>query len=228
VRANPASLAEIGSVSASAFVLPALFGMSELRTMALSLGAPVGPAAIGGSISRFGFDLYHETGVSLAGAARVIKSVCLGAALHALSIGIARYGQSFAWKADVGLIATLGEDLRIGVAVRPLVGELPSLEENRFTRSLLTAISYSPLSGSLLHLELEQEQGFAPAGKLGLEQVAFDVLTIRSGVATLPESFSAGLGLRLGLLEFGYALWSHRDLGWSHAFEVRFGEGVMR
>ena len=222
---NPASLGGIDVLTASAFVIPGLYGLVELRTLAVCAISPLSGGAIGASVSRFGFELYHETTVSVGCALRAARAVTLGATMHGSSIAIARYGRRLSWTADLGMVASLFEELWFGAAVRSLWGEVPLLPGGDLPTAVSSGLCASPREGTLLVFELEKEEGFPLIAKIGMELLVVEELVVRAGAATNPQTFSAGCSLRLAHLEFGYAGFHHQDLGWTHALEIRFAGG---
>lgn len=224
-QANPASLAACRSSSAAAFVVPALFGLSELRTVGAAAAYPVSGAVLGGSLYRFGFDLYHETGLSLACGLEPADGLAVGGSVHLRLVGIARYGQRTAWSADLGAVAEVTGGVWIGAGVRSLWGAAILLPGQDLPTTVSAAVAASPRENTLVIAELEREEGFGPSVKCGIECDVVRALTVRGGWATNPETISAGVAVRVGLLEFAYAGSLHGELGWTHAVELQVRGG---
>lgn len=225
VRANPASLAGLAAPEVAAFALPALYGLTELRSVAIAVGAPLGSFSLGACASRFGFALYRETTLSVGCGFRVAPIVAVGASVHVTSLAIARYGGRLLWTADLGLVATLDETLRLGASVRSLVGDVALMPGGDLPTTVSSALAVSPRQGALLILELEKEEGYRAAFKVGVEVEFLDACTVRAGAATHPQIFSGGCAFRLSGVECAYAAFLHQDLGWTHAFELRYKGG---
>ena len=224
-QANPASLAACTSMAAAAFLTPAPFGLGELRTAGVAAAYPVSGAVLGGSLYRFGFDLYHETGFSLACGLRASGGLDVGGSVHLRFVEIARYGGRLAWSADLGAVVELAGGLWIGAGARSLWGAAILLPGQDLPTSISAAIAASPRENTLIIAEIEREEGFDPSAKFGVECAVVAGLTLRGGWATNPETFSAGIAVRVGALEFAYAGSLHAELGWTHAIELQLKGG---
>jgi hypothetical protein len=223
--ANPASLAKNAFPTASAFVMPALYGMSELRTVAASVSCPLASGAIGAAASRFGFELYKETAASVGAGFLVLPGVAFGGTFHVRSLAIAHYGSCLSWTMDAGFVAEILDQTWIGTSVRSLLGSVPLMPGNRMPRTLCCGGAVSPAGGTLLVAELEKEGEYPINARIALELFVTEYLAIRTGAATNPQIFSAGASVRLGVAEFGYAGFLHSELGWTHAVELRLRGG---
>jgi len=219
--ANPASLAACPTFGVAVFAMPALYGMSELRTVALAATAPVRGAVLGGSLYRFGFSLYNETGLSLALGGQAAAGLALGGSVHARLVEIARYGERLEYSGDLGALAEVVGDVWIGAAVRSLWGSVILLPGQDLPTTFCVAVAASPRENALVIAELERQEDFRPQAKLALECAIVQALTLRLGWSTNPESFSAGCGIRVRTLEFAYAGSLHTELGWTHAIELQ-------
>ena len=62
---NPSGLGQMKYREFSAFYSPAPFGLKELSTSALTYAEPFKFGTLGIGIKNYGFDLYHEIGISL-------------------------------------------------------------------------------------------------------------------------------------------------------------------
>jgi len=73
-----------------------------------------------------------------------------------------------------------------------------------------------------LSVELEKDIRYPLSIKAGIEQVIFQMLRLRGGVANNPNKVSAGIAVRCSSVEFAYAGYSHADLGWTHQIELGY------
>lgn len=226
--ANPASLVACSSLAAAAYAVPAPFGLSELRTVGLAAVIPVSGAVLGGSLYRFGFDLYKETGLSLALGGAAAAGLAVGGSVHARLVEIARYGERLEWSADLGAVAEVLPEIWIGALLRSLWGAVILLPGQELSTSVSVAIAGSPRENTLVIAELERQEGFDPQAKLALECAIVQSFTLRCGWSISPESFSAGCSLRMGVVEFAYAGSLHTELGWTHGIELQLPGDLVR
>ena len=80
----------------------------------------------------------------------------------------------------------------------------------------------SPFHDLQVSIEMEKDIRFPASIKMGIEQIVFGVLAFRAGTANNPDKYSIGIAARYSFFEFGYAGYSHPDLGWTHQIELSF------
>ncbi len=226
VSYNAAGLAQLRSVQASAFYVPQQFGLPELRTTAMSASYYVKPGTVGVMIEQFGFDLYHTTDLSVGYGFFLGPTVAVGVSANAQRISIERYGAATNATVDVGLLGWPTPDLALGFSVKNVTAATLGNRRERLPQYVLFGASYSPLKDFLIVSEIEKEAQFPLVIKTGIEQVIQGFLSLRFGIANNPDKFSGGIAVRYAGVEFGYAGYSHPDLGWTHQIEltVRWGE----
>jgi len=69
---------------------------------------------------------------------------------------------------------------------------------------------------------MEKDVRFPASVKMGIEQIVFSAIALQAGVANNPDKYSFGIAARYSIFEFGYAGYSHPDLGWTHQIELSF------
>ncbi len=114
---NPAGLQTLAEPTLSVAYVPQQFELKELSRGAASVVAPttVGTFALSGT--RFGFELYKETSVTLSYSNTLTGSVMAGANVNYYSLTIQNYGAASTIGVDVGLLVGITDDVRWGFAV---------------------------------------------------------------------------------------------------------------
>lgn len=222
---NPAVLSLAPEARISAFMTPSLFGLRELRTIALCGTFPVAGESASLSIEQFGFDLYREFGATLGLGRSIAKGISCGIAFEWRRTEIRRYGTSHGLIASGGWAVELTEELRMGFVGDNILGETIGIVRQRLPQKAAMGISYEPLSSMLIVVEGEKDTRYPLTTKIGLEIRAQENLLLRTGLAHDPNIVSCGLTIRYGGAEFGYAGYGHPQLGWTHQIEasVRWG-----
>jgi hypothetical protein len=222
VQYNPAGVAELRSFQVSAFFVPQQFGLPELRTVALAAAIPNDIVPVGLEIEQFGFELYKESLLRFAIGSNLDRSISWGLTANVARIVIERYGATRTVTLDVGLLARPHGDIKLGFAVQNILGNKISSATERLPQVFLFGANVRVVADVLLVVEMEKDVRYPSIVKGGIEKSLFDFVMLRAGISNNPDKFSLGIGLTYSQIEFGYAGYSHVDLGWTHQIEVGF------
>jgi hypothetical protein len=217
---NPAGLARVKSLSFSTFISPALFGMTELQTACVGATLPTTVGGIGVVFDQFGFDLYKETSIALAFGSPVNDWIALGATIHLQRVAIERYGSCMRSLFDVGGIASLTDDVRVGWSWTNVTQTSVGMKSAQYPQIMSMGVCYEITEHSRLAVELEKDIRYPIIKKFGFEQDLLESLSVRLGLSDNPDKCSCGLGVRTSGFEFSYAGYSHSQLGWTHQVEL--------
>ena len=223
---NPAALARQPEIRISAFMMPALFGIKELRTIALCGSFSLAGEKVACGVEQFGFDLYRELSGTIGFGKVLANDLSAGFALEWRRTAIKGYGMSDALVVSAGWIVEVAEGLHMGFSGDNILGETIGVNREPLPQRAAMGISFEPLSYALFVLEGEKDIRHALTAKAALEIRLLDILSLRSGISHDPDIVSAGLSVRYETAEFGYAACGHAQLGWTHQIEVsvRLGE----
>jgi hypothetical protein len=216
VSYNPAGLSQFTSIRLAGFVVPQQFGLTELKTSALAFAG----GGIGITIEQFGFNLYRETLLGAGCGFTVGPDVALGATMNVQSTSIEGYGNAMSLTLDVGLLGRISDKVSIGFAFKNVTGSTIGEIGERLPQVLSLGGCYRPLEDFLIVGEIEKDIRFPTVLKAGIEQRILDIFNVRVGLSNNPDKVSAGISFSLSVVEFGYAGYSHPDLGWTHQIEV--------
>jgi hypothetical protein len=222
INYNPAGLARLTSFQCAAFIVPEQFGLQELKTTAFAAAAPFSFAAIGCTAEKFGFDLYSETEFGLAFARKIDGNISAGLNLEYQRRDILRYGTAGTYAFHAGLLAHVLENLDIGFTVHNSTNAALEKGNEKIPQVCALGICWSFFHEFQISLEMEKDIRFPASIKMGVEQIVFSTIALRAGAANNPDKYSAGIAVRYLLIEFGYAGYSHPDLGWTHQVELSF------
>ncbi len=222
INYNPAGLTRVTAFQCSAFIVPEQFGLQELKTTALAAAMPFSFAAVGIKAEKFGFDLYSETKFGLALAERIDKNVSAGLSFEYYRLDIARYGTAGSFSIDGGLIVHMLESVDVGFSVHNITNATLGRIDEKMPQVFGLGVCWLPVSDLHISIEMEKDVRFPASIKMGIEQIVFSAIALRAGTANNPDKYSAGIAARYSIFEFGYAGYSHPDLGWTHQIELSF------
>ena len=222
---NPAGLSLLPSFEVSLFFVPQQFGLSELQTVSAAAVVPTSFGTLAIGVSQFGFELYRETGISVGIGESIDWGVAGGLTANAYRLSFGDYGSTQTITLDLGLLAQLDEQVSLGFSFRNVLAATIGSHNERLPQVLSLGASYAPISIFFLTAELEKDVRYPAIIKAGAEQMFLDMLSLRVGVSNNPDKFSTGLSVYYSGFEFGYAGYSHPELGWTHQIELSFKLG---
>jgi hypothetical protein len=222
VNYNPAGLTQVTDIQCSAFIVPNQFGVPELRTTALAAAVPFSFATVALKAENFGFDLYKETEIGMAFALKLDQNISGGLSLNLHRLDLARYGSTQDVILHGGILANALQNVKVGFNFNNILGATVGGLDEKIPQLFTLGACWSPLEDLQVSLELEKDIRSPASMKWGIEQIVFDVLAFQGGVANNPEKYSAGIAVKYSFIEFGYAGYSHLDLGWTHQIEISF------
>jgi hypothetical protein len=219
---NPAGLLQVKNIQCSAFLVPGQFGMPELRTTALASAVPFSFGTIAFKAERFGFDLYNETEFGAAFGFGLNQSLTGGISFNYRYLAIARYGRTHNVILHGGILASALPNVKLGFTMNNITRATIGRSHEIIPQVCTLGASWYPIDDLLLSIELEKDTRYPASFKWGIEQLLFDALALRAGVANNPSKYSAGISIKYSIVEFGYAGYSHPDLDWTHQIEISF------
>jgi hypothetical protein len=169
---------------------------------------------------KFGFDLYKDTEIGVAFSLAMDKNISGGFGIHFHRIDIDRYGSVQSMVFHAGILSHIFENVSIGFHFENLTGATIGHKHEKIPQVCALGTCWSPLDGLLISIEMEKDIRYPASIKWGIEQVVFDIFALRAGAANNPSKYSAGFSVRYYGFEFGYAGYSHFDLGWTHQIEI--------
>ncbi len=217
---NPALLATVTEPSLCLAFSPALFGLKEITRISFSGVEPttVGTFALSGS--RFGFALYRELSAGLSYGTMLGESMAIGGSLFSEHLGIRNYGSAWTVVADLGAAFRINPWLTWGISVRNVSASTIGDASESLPEIMSTGFSSHPVREATISMDLVKDLRYPLEIRAGMEYVLLGLLSLRAGMATEPSCYSAGAGIRAGVVQLDYALGVHPVLGLSHQFSL--------
>jgi len=236
---NPASLAWlVGVTGAASYVRPFGIDFASQSVAVAGVGLPrrLGGLAVG--VRRFGVtwlgeNLTGETTVSLAHGFHLMRDrqseAAVGWALNLYALDFGRSvtgidpGNATGVGLNFGATAVVRDRTRVGFQAlnlnNPAIGDR---DQEDLHRSVAVGVSYAPYPGVETVLDIAHELGRAVQYRGGTEFAVGDVVWLRAGIRTEPNTFTAGIALRHSGLGVDYGFSSGGVLGETHQFGLRY------
>jgi hypothetical protein len=222
---NAGGLTQLTRKEVSFLYVPEQFGLKELSCSAGAFAFPTGVGVIGFAGRRYGFDLYREFTGTIS-YANTLSNVGIGFNLNYHSLSIKNYGSAGTVGIDIGILAPVFDQVRLGVSAKNINAPTIGSSRERLPQIFSTGIAYSAIEDLSIMLDYQKELGFDPSPRAGFEYRMADVVAIRGGVSDEPTEYSGGIGIKLSIFQIDYAYSSHQDLGATHigSISIRWGD----
>jgi hypothetical protein len=213
---NPAGLAQMNWREIGVYYSPAPFGLSELANGYAVYNEPtsIGSFAIGGM--SYGFELYRESKISLGYSYNYLNSFFAGLTLNYQTISIQNYGDDGALSLNLGLLAYIANNFRLGFSIQNINRATFGSEKDQIPMILNTGLSYDVADELTLNFAVEKDIKYKSSFQFGINYDLIDYLSLRIGFSNEPSKYSAGIGINYSLFSLDYAMFTHNDLGLTH------------
>jgi len=217
---NCSGLAQLTSFSGSVFYTRP-FEMKELNygSLAAIVPTPLGNFATG--LIGFGNEYYREQSFILAVSRSARHNYYYGFNLHYMKLQISGYGSDFSVGVDFGFLIKMSKQLNWGFFATNLNRATLGRGEDNLPQTFCSGISIFPLNNLLLNLDLFKDSRLPLEFRCGIEYLLFNRIALRSGFATEPAQFCAGLGFQFSHVAVDYAVTTHQSLGLTHHFSLQ-------
>jgi len=222
VFSNPAGLARLPSREFGFFYSPQPFGFSQLSSFrfAYSEPAPWFTASLG--FTNYGFELYKENQVTVALSKNFSNLFFAGLSADFSFLTIKNYGSDNTVKLNLSGLYYVTPDLRAAFEFRNITRSSRGSEPGQIPVVYSIGVSYDAGEDFNLSAALEKETGFDPSVMAGFNYEPVKYLALRGGVSTVPEKFTAGIGIIYSYFQFDYAVFTHPEFQITHSFGVLF------
>ena len=223
---NPAGLAQVNRRQAGVYYSPAPFGFTELANGFIAYNEPFSFGSIGIGGMTYGFDLYRETKFLTAFSYNYDNKFFGGITLNLHTLSIKNYGSDISYYFDIGGLAYLSNDLRIGFSAHNINRATFGNEDDQIPMVFNSGLSYDVLDNFRLNAATEKDIRYPFSFLFGIDYDIIKYLSLRTGFSTEPSKYSAGIGINYSIFRFDYAIVTHTDLGLSHQAGVIISFGV--
>lgn len=201
------------------------YGLKELSSYAGIVNYP--NDYLNGSVyvSRYGFDLYHETSVDINVYKLLSKRIALGVRMNYYNVYYSdKEPSANSITADVGMLISIKQDVNISLMVtNPLRTQIKINEDKQsLPNKLLMGISYQPDPIFLLTTEVEKDFELPVIYKMGIEYVPIKQLSLRAGMWCKPFTPTFGVGVHVQPFVVDIAFTRHPVLGFQSCCGIQY------
>lgn len=192
------------------------YGLKELSSFAGIVNYPNSYLNTSFYLSRYGFDIYNETLISLNVYKQLSKRLALGLRTNYINIHYSdKEPNTGILTADIGMLISLSNSVNISFMItNPLRTQIKMGDEKHsLPNNLVMGVSYQLDKTFLLTSEIEKDYELPALYKVGFEYSPIDQLSIRGGMWTKPFTPSFGVGLKLKPFIVDLAFSRHPVLG---------------
>ncbi|GIK21321.1 MAG: hypothetical protein PHY57_01665 [Ignavibacterium sp.] len=213
---NPAGLSQMHWREAGIFYSPAPFGMSELSNGFIAYHEPtsIGSFSLGGM--TYGFDLFLETRISIAYSNNFTSRFFIGAAVNYQTVSIKNYGNDGIFYLNLGGLAYIADDLRLGFYLHNINRASYGNTENQIPVVINAGLSYDVIKELSLNFSVDKDIKYKASFQFGINYDIIEYVSLRTGFSNEPSRFSAGIGINYLNYSLDYAMFSHNALGFTH------------
>jgi hypothetical protein len=220
---NPAGITAIRSPTLSLNYMKYLT-VADLSRQAIALTLPIGYAALGFYLDRYGITQYNEINTGAAFAKKFGDKFSLALRINYHQIKISNYGATTGFSVDVGAIYRMNEQLTIGLYINN-----PTLQKytSRFIQTTIptaiyTGISYHISDKVLLATTISKYIGLSFDTGFGIDYKLIQLLSLRAGLTIKPFKQYAGFGLSYNKLIIDVTIESDPFISYKPQFGISY------
>ncbi len=194
-----------------------VYGLKELRFIALSIKSMLPSLPFSLNVYNFGNDKYRESWASLNFSGRISRTLTLGIKISGYCIFIKNFSPANLFSMGAGGMWAPLDNFSVGVSVCNVAMFSPTeTAQDYLATNYSTGIAYNPSTDITIFVDVYQEEDFNPEIRVGTQLKIQDNLTLRTGFSDNPSIFSGGFDLTFSHYRMGYAFQNHPQLGFDH------------
>ncbi|MBN2571039.1 MAG: hypothetical protein JXA68_02830 [Ignavibacteriales bacterium] len=227
---NPAGISQMNWREIGGYYSFAPFGLKELATGYVAYNEHTSIGSFGAGFMIYGFELYKESKFALTYSKDFNKRFFAGVTILYQNVSIENYGNDNTFCFNIGGLAYLSKDLRLGFKYHNITRATYGNEANQIPVVFGSGISYDLIDETSINFSIEKDIDLPLSFRFGVEYSIIKYLDLRVGIQNEPDSYSGGLGINYSILHLDYSIFTHNDLGLTHQIGIiiDFGEDTPR
>jgi hypothetical protein len=227
---NPSGAAQMNWREAGFYYSPSPFGFSELSNAFAAYNEPLPFGAIGAGVMTYGFNLYKETKFLLGLSFNHQNTLFAGAVVNYHNVSIKNYGSDNAFYLNIGGLAYLENDIRIGFYIHNINRASFGNSDDQIPVIINAGLSVNADENISLNISVDKDLIYKPSLRFGVNYELVEYITLRTGYSSEPSKYSAGVGINFLIFSLDYAVFTHSDLGLTHqaGLIISFGKSGSR
>ena len=220
---NPGALANVEKLAVGVSY-ENRFLLKELQSQGLVYVQPLKTGVISVGAQLYGFNNYRTYRAGVGYSLKLSEKFSGGVQLNYQGLQLnENYGSKSTVTAEIGILASITEDWKIGMSVFNLGrAKLDDYEDDRFTTLMRLGTSYSFSDKVMATAELEKNVDYPLRIKAGIEYQVVNNVYVRGGFATEPIEVSFGLGYKFKVFQLDLGSAYHQQLGWAPHFSFTY------
>ena len=220
---NPGALADVEKVSIG-FSYENRFLLKELQSQGLVYVQPLKKGVLSVGAQLYGFNEYRTYRFGAGYCLKLSEMFSAGVQLNYQGIRLnENYGSKNTVTAELGLLAKITENWKIGISVFNLGrAKLSDYQDDRFSTLFRMGSSYTFSKKVIVAVEAEKSIDFPLRFKTGLDYQLVKNFYFRAGFATQPIELTFGFGYKFKSIQLDIGSAYHQQLGWSPHFSLSF------
>ena len=154
---NPAGLSQMNWREVGIYYSPAPFGLTELSNGFIAYHEPTDIGSFSLSGMTYGFDLFRETRIALGYSYNYINKFFFGTTINYQTVSIKNYGNNGVLYLNLGGLAYIANDLRLGFYLHNINRASYSNTENQIPVVINAGISYDVIDELSLNLAVDKD-----------------------------------------------------------------------
>lgn len=222
LRVNPASLALFNKNAIGIGYEYTFSHIEGLQNIFFGFAKPLFSGGFGLGMSQFGFEEQREQGMTIGYSIPLSRELYAGASADIYLIQNKRTGTGIAYGLNLGMLGVLSKKWHLGIFGHNLNQvQFGNFEIGILPPELQTGIGYKPFDDIGSEIDLSISDGNIRL-HTGGEFLIMDILWLRTGFQTNPNSLSGGLGIVYKDIKIDYACEYLVDLPLHHAVSLCF------
>jgi hypothetical protein len=216
---NPAGASYTQNASFMIFT-SRLFGLRELshKATAAIFPSPYGHFCL--RLQTFGNAIYRENIFAGGWGYQLRRRVYYGLLCRINHIYIKKYDSALSFTIDAGILFMLSDRILLGLSASNLNHGKMGKSKDMIPQIIRAGVSYRPMAGLTLAVELDKDPRFPVEFKCGMEACPLENLMLRCGFGREPSVFSTGIGISWQSFRIDYAITTHPVLGTTHQASI--------
>lgn len=220
LRINPAALGLLKKNEVGISYEYTFSHIEGLQNVFLGFARPLFYGGLGIGLSQFGFEEQKEQGCTAGYSIGLSKEFYIGGSVDFYMVQNKRTGTGISFGLNLGMLGVLAKKWYLGFFGHNLnQPQFGNSEAGILPSTLQAGIGYKPFEDISSEIDLfikEQNISLRTSGEL----MIMDFLTLRTGLKTNPNSFSAGLGFLYKNIKIDYACEYFVDLPLNHIISL--------
>ena len=223
VHHNQAGLSEANEIAAG-ISYENRFMLSQLGIKSAALVVPVKTGGFGLSVVSLGYSGYTETKYGLSYGQKLGDIFSVGIQIAYFQTKISEnYGTRGVVEGEIGFRIKLSDKLTLASHIFNISkAKLTTYNDERLPTIIRFGGLYSFSKKVFVSGEIEKDILKNPIAKIGLEYQLSDIFCLRTGVSSVPFSYTFGFGLKIKRFNLDFSSATHYVLGYSPQLSISY------